>query len=76
MKRDQPRRKKEQFFVVFGFGWGFAPWVRILSSTSRLYDENKRENWERVASAANVTADEYLAFASLDGIPRIYRQKK
>ena len=54
------------FFVMFGFGYGSAPWVRILRSTQRLYDLIKCEDWEAVAGFATSFSDQSLTINYID----------
>ena len=56
MPRDtgSPRGVKSGFYVVFGFGYGHDPWVRVLSLTKSLNDGIKCENWKEVANIALV----------------------
>ncbi len=43
-----------RFFVVFGFGYGFAsPWVRLVPSDPFFFGDIKREDWRQVARMAN-----------------------
>ena len=51
---------KFSFYIIFGFGYGFAPWVRILSSNESCYNGIKDENWTEVAKIATALSSQPL----------------
>jgi hypothetical protein len=46
-------RSVEMFLVIFGYGYGLSPWIRILPSDVRLHNEMKHANWRKVAQDMN-----------------------
>lgn len=46
--------KVKSFFTIFGFGYGFAHWVRLVSADSVGIDRViTQKNWQQVANLAN-----------------------
>ena len=45
-----------RFFVVFGFGYGFAPWARIVTSDSHAGRIVEREDWVQIAEEVNTSS--------------------
>ena len=58
-RKDWQRRSfvpaPERVFIIFGYGYGYCPWVHVdVPSSEDLYKEIKRGNWKRVAVLVNM----------------------
>ena len=51
---------EKRFYIVFGFGHGSDPWVRIARASKSLDHTIKRGDWDRVAVFADLEGGEYL----------------
>ena len=56
----QPETCNRRFLVVFGFGYGFASWARIVPLEDVWQSAIESGNWERVARIANKAGNEHL----------------
>ena len=62
----RPRRNNhvEGFFVLFGYGYGFGPWVRVRQSTELLSTDIQGGDWRKIALDMARTTHESLRIVS------------
>jgi hypothetical protein len=54
----------EGFFVLFGYGYGFGPWVRVQQSTELLSIDIQCGDWRKIALNMAKTTHESLRIVS------------
>lgn len=63
---ERPRRNihVEGFFLLFGYGYGFGPWVRVRQSTELLSIDIQRGDWRKIAHEMTKTTNKPLRIVS------------
>ena len=51
--RKRPTVKFRGYYVLFGFGYGYTPWVKVSVQDLFLQQEIQTENWGHLAAIAN-----------------------